>query len=121
MAWTVILHPAVEEWFLQLSETDPKSADLVEQSIDLLVEIGPTLGRPLADRVRGARHHAMKELRPPTAGSTTVRILFGFDTARQAILLAAGDKSGRWKQWYEINIPIADQRWYEWEQEGRWS
>ncbi|WP_341539617.1 type II toxin-antitoxin system RelE/ParE family toxin [Tamaricihabitans halophyticus] len=34
-----------------------------------------------------------------------------FDPRRQAILLAAGDKSGDWKGWYQRNIPLADQRY----------
>lgn len=117
---TVILHPAVEDWFLGLAGTDPLSAELVEQTIDMLAEHGPTLGRPLADRVKGAKHHAMKELRPPSAGTSEVRILFGFDTRRQALLLVAGDKAGNWRTWYQHNIPIADLRWAQWELEGQW-
>lgn len=31
-----------------------------------------------------------------------------FDPRRNAVLLVGGDKSGQWKQWYEVNIPIAD-------------
>jgi hypothetical protein len=47
----------------------------------------------------------MKELRPGSAGSTEVRILFCFDPRRQAILLVAGDKSGQWQDWYKRAIP----------------
>jgi hypothetical protein len=43
-----------------------------------------------------------------------VRILFAFDLKRRAILLIAGDKARRWKQWYDKNIPIADDRFDEW-------
>ncbi|WP_367115229.1 type II toxin-antitoxin system RelE/ParE family toxin [Actinophytocola sp.] len=74
----------------------------------MLARTGPTLGRPLVDRIRGSAYHNMKELRPASAGSTKVRILFVFDPQRPAILLAAGDKAGDWRGWYERNIPLAD-------------
>jgi len=47
----------------------------------------------------------MKELRPP---ATNIRILFAFDPRRIAILLIGGDKTNRWQEWYDENIPIAD-------------
>jgi hypothetical protein len=56
----------------------------------------------------------MKELRPGSSGRSEIRILFAFDPKRRAILLIAGDKAGRWKQWYELNIPIADERFDAW-------
>jgi hypothetical protein len=37
-----------------------------------------------------------------------VRILFIFDPARNAVLLIAGDKSGRWQEWYREAIPAAE-------------
>lgn len=52
----------------------------------------------------------MKELRPGSTGRSELRILFAFDSRREAILLIAGDKSGEWKRWYRVNIPIADDR-----------
>lgn len=79
----------------------------------MLADQGPRLGRPLVDRVKGSRHHNMKELRPASAGSSEIRILFAFDPRRHAILLVAGDKAGSWKGWYKVNIPLADQRYAE--------
>jgi DNA-binding XRE family transcriptional regulator len=38
----------------------------------------------------------MKELRPPSAGRSEIRILLVFDPWRAAILLVAGDKAGQW-------------------------
>ena len=55
-----------------------------------------------------------KELRPGSAGRSEIRVLFAFDPKRRAILLVAGDKAGKWKQWYDKNIPIADDRFDEW-------
>ncbi len=37
-----------------------------------------------------------------------MRILFIFDPARNAVLLVAGDKSGRWQEWYAQAIPAAE-------------
>jgi hypothetical protein len=111
--WEVLLHSEVEKWLLTLTGTDPGIADEVVAAIDKLAEEGPTLGRPLADRIKGSRHHHMKELRPCTSGTSEIRMLFAFDPERQALILVAGDKQGAWNKWYTINIPIADQRFDE--------
>ena len=74
----------------------------------------PTLPRPLADRVQGSKVHNLKELRPGSAGSSEVRILFCFDPERQAVLLVAGDKSGQWRDWYKRAIPLAEERYARW-------
>jgi hypothetical protein len=110
VTWEVILHDAVEKWFLALAQDDPAIADQVVAAVDKLQDDGPNLGRPLADRIHGSRHHHMKELRPRTGGTGEIRMLFAFDPERHAIVLVAGDKQGAWSKWYEINIPIADAR-----------
>jgi hypothetical protein len=109
--WQIVLVAEVAEWFYDLTKNDPRSADLVEDAIDRLAEDGPALGRPLVDRIKGSRHHRMKELRPGSAGSGEVRILFAFDPVRRAVLLVAGDKAGNWKGWYDDAIPLADDRY----------
>jgi len=55
--------PVVEAWYLAPCESDPETADLIEDAIDLAE--GPALERPLADRVRGSRygHRRPAELR----------------------------------------------------------
>jgi hypothetical protein len=111
--WEVRLHPEVEAWFLDLCRTDPTTADLVAEAIDVLVEQGPALGRPLVDRLKSSAYHNMKELRPGSAGTTEVRMIFAFDPAREAVFLVAGDKSGRWQAWYRTAIPLADARFTE--------
>jgi hypothetical protein len=55
----------------------------------------------------------MKELRPGSTGTTEVRMIFAFDPQREAIFLAAGDKSGKWQNWYVRAIPMADARFGE--------
>lgn len=78
-----------------------------------LVREGPRLGRPLVDRVKGSRFHNMKELRPASAGTSEIRMLFAFDPRRHAILLVAGDKAGSWNDWYRGAISLADERYTE--------
>jgi hypothetical protein len=58
----------------------------------------------------------MKELRPP---ATNIGILFAFDPRRVAILLIGGDKTDRWQEWYDKNIPIADAVYDEYLEELR--
>jgi len=64
------------------------------------------------------RLHNLKELRPGSSGAREVRILFIFDPVRNAVLLVAGDKSGRWKEWHAEAIPAAETA-YEAYLEGR--
>jgi hypothetical protein len=40
-----------------------------------------------------------------------VRLLFVFDPDREAIVLVAGHKTGRWGGWYAEAIPLAEQRY----------
>ncbi|TQL21218.1 hypothetical protein FBY37_3195 [Streptomyces sp. SLBN-134] len=113
MNWEINLHPAVESWLLKLAEEDPAAADLIETAIDMLAVSGPSLARPLVDRLSGCRTHNLKELRPGSSGRTEVRILFVFDPRREAILLVAGDKAGRWRDWYRESVPLAEARYHE--------
>lgn len=109
--WEVILVAEVAAWFETLAEGDWDSAEQVEDAIDMLAATGPTLGRPLVDRIKGAENHHLKELRPGSSGNSEIRILFAFDPVRRAVLLVAGDKTGNWQGWYNTNIPIAEKRY----------
>ena len=109
--WQILLVEEVAEWFVDLTKNDPGTADLIEDAVDRLAAEGPTLGRPLVDRIQRSRHHNMKELRPGSTGSSEIRILFAFDPVRRAVLLVAGDKSGNWRGWYDTAIPLADNRY----------
>ncbi|RFA12572.1 diaminopimelate decarboxylase [Subtercola boreus] len=97
----------IEHWLLEL---DQGSYEHVIAAVELLSTYGPQLGRPLMDSVSGSAHKNMKELRPGSSGRSELRVLFAFDSHRTAILLVAGDKAGRWKKWYQENIPVADVR-----------
>lgn len=111
MSWDIEPAEEVEAW---LQDLDDDSYDLVTAALDKLSNDGPTLGRPLVDRIQGSHLHNLKELRPGSAGSTELRILFIFDPQRRAVLLVAGDKTGQWKSWYRTAIPLAEQRYERW-------
>lgn len=104
----LVMTRQVRDWLHALRTGDPLTRRRVAEAIDRLLDDGPTLGRPLVDRINGSRLHNLKELRPGSAGCTEVRILFVFDPARNAVLLIAGDKSGRWTEWYAEAIPAAE-------------
>jgi hypothetical protein len=121
--WDIILLEPVEDWYLRLCRDDPDSANRITEALDHLAEEGPMLGRPMADRIHGSTVHNLKELRPASRGSTEIRMLFVFDAERCAVILVAGDKSGRWIRWYEENVPLAESRYRQYvdneKEEGR--
>jgi hypothetical protein len=85
---------------------------LIEQAIDRLAAVGPTLGRPL-DTLEHSGLRNLKELRPGSRGRSEIRMLFVFDPDREAIFLVAGDKAGQWSRWYDEAIPLAEERYAE--------
>ncbi|MFC5074430.1 type II toxin-antitoxin system RelE/ParE family toxin [Kitasatospora cinereorecta] len=101
--WEIFLADEVREW---IGGLDGQTHARVVQALDALAEGGPGLGRPLVDTIHGSSMANLKELRPGT-----VRILFAFDPWRCSILLVAGDKAGRWNEWYREAIPLAEQRY----------
>lgn len=102
MAWDVELTDQARDWLKSLPDD---AYDSMAGVIDLLVQGGPTLGRPAVDSITASRHHNMKELR---SSGGNLRALFCFDPRRTAIVLLGGDKTDDWTGWYERNIPIAD-------------
>ncbi|MDA8271402.1 MAG: type II toxin-antitoxin system RelE/ParE family toxin [Actinomycetota bacterium] len=108
MEWEVIAHPEVERW---INELDASSQIQLVAALRILREEGPSLGRPLVDRIKGSVIHNLKELRPGSKGLSEIRVLFVFDRDRQAILLVGGDKQNRWSRWYKSAIPLAQERY----------
>ncbi|CUU54994.1 hypothetical protein Ga0074812_10474 [Parafrankia irregularis] len=111
MTYRLEIVSEVREWLHDLRRTDRDTAILVGQAVTALLDEGPSLGRPLVDRIKGSRLHNLKELRPASSGTSEVRILFVFDPERRAVLLVAGDKAGRWSAWYDRAIPLAEARY----------
>ncbi|MDQ2651552.1 MAG: type II toxin-antitoxin system RelE/ParE family toxin [Chloroflexota bacterium] len=102
MVWEVEYTDQFGEWYLSLSDADQER---VVAAVEFLEERGPGLGRPHVDSITASRHSNMKELRPRGG---QLRVLFAFDPRRIAILLLGGDKTHRWKSWYDEAIPMAD-------------
>jgi hypothetical protein len=110
VSWTVLLHQAFDSEFQKLSES---VQDELLAHAKVLELIGPTLGRPRVDTLKGSRHATVKELRFD-ADDGVWRVAFAFDTKRQAILLVAGDKSGGSQdKFYRQLIRTADRRFDE--------
>ena len=109
MQWEIYLTDDVNRWLDDLAGADEESYRQVVYAVEALAEVGPNLGRPLVDRVKGSTLQNLKELRPGSAGASEVRVLFVFDPWRSAILLVAGDKAGNWTGWYRQAIPRAEQ------------
>jgi hypothetical protein len=111
VAYRLEIVTEVRDWLHQLRRTDPASAVLVGQAVTALLEEGSSLGRPQVDRIKGSTRHHRKEKRPGSTGTSEIRILFIIDPARRAVLLVAGDKAGRWTDWYRTAIPLAETRY----------
>jgi hypothetical protein len=109
MEWEILMTAEVEGFLDELYEHDRDSHRLVNQAILVLERNGPGEGRPLVDTVTASRIANMKELRPPSAGRSEIRILLVFDPWRSVVLLVAGDKAGQWNKWYRDAIPRAEQ------------
>jgi len=115
--WTV-LHIMPMSWVVEVGEEFGPEFSALQPEVQaellalarLLQQIGPQLGRPRVDTLNGSRHANMKELRF-TAAHREWRVAFAFDTRRQAVLLAAGVKSGRGeRRFYRELLRKADER-----------
>ena len=60
MAYALVVTPEVRAWLHDPRKRDRASAIQVGQAIGMLLEAGPELGRPLADRVRHSRLSNLK-------------------------------------------------------------
>ena len=103
--WEIIATDEYEEWEAGLNK---KQKESITERVDRLQELGPTLGRPDADLIKGSKIQNLKELRISQNGS--LRILFVFDPFRKAVLLIGGDKAknSEWNKWYQRMVPIAE-------------
>ncbi|HEY8750037.1 MAG TPA: type II toxin-antitoxin system RelE/ParE family toxin [Tepidisphaeraceae bacterium] len=105
MAWEVATTSVLDQWFGSLG--DDQQAEIIAK-VELLKLLGPQLGRPHADTLKGSKHPNMKELRASTKDSV-MRIAFAFDPDRSAILLLGGEKSGvSQRRFYKQLIVHAD-------------
>jgi hypothetical protein len=110
MNWSAYFHPKFK------AEFDDLGVAVQDELLAMLIPLrqyGPALGRPEVDTLKDSRYSNMKELRFK-AGGGVWRVAFAFDPKRNAILLVAGDKSGRSeKAFYRRLIEKADRRYRE--------
>ena len=103
--WKVVETDEYQEWFETL---DVAAKEDIRGKVQVLGTIGPSLGRPQVDTLKGSRFANMKELRVKSKGRP-FRILFAFDLKRRAVLLVGGNKAGGGgKDFYAVMIPLAD-------------
>lgn len=107
MAWQIELHPEFAKEFDELAAEVQDELLAVAGALRIL---GPQLGRPRVDTLKGSRHANMKELRFDAADGVW-RVAFAFNPRRRAILLVAGDKSGMaQRRFYRQLVAKADDR-----------
>lgn len=111
-------HTLAVSWAVEIGDEFEPEFDALQEDVRveilalsrLLQQFGPQLGRPRVDTLKGSRHKNMKELRFSAADGEW-RVAFAFDIKRQAILLVAGDKTGRSeRRFYRELIRKADGR-----------
>jgi hypothetical protein len=105
--WEVAFHP---DYALEVVEVSDVVRRDIYSLVGLLRKLGPQLGRPQADTLKGSKHPNMKELRF-RADNGVWRVAFVCDSKRRAILLVGGDKAGVSKgKFYRHLIEVADRR-----------
>jgi hypothetical protein len=83
---------------------DPERRAAVAGAVRRAAAGGPTLGRPHVDVIHGTRLHKLKEIRVDRGA----RVLFAFDSNRDAVMLVGGDKAGKWNRWYPPAVRQAE-------------
>lgn len=107
MAWAIDFHDDFAVEFRSWRHDIQKAAAISVATLELL---GPTLGRPQVDSLKGSRHGNMKELRFSVSDGEW-RIAFAFDPRRHGILLVGASKSGVTSdRFYRRLIATADSR-----------
>ncbi|HEX4810761.1 MAG TPA: type II toxin-antitoxin system RelE/ParE family toxin [Bryobacteraceae bacterium] len=107
MKWEVLFYEEFDPEYETLPE---EVQDELLAELKVLQQIGPHLGRPRVDTLKGSKHANMKELRFDAADGVW-RFAFAFDSKRRAVVLVGGDKSGMGeKRFYRQLITKADAR-----------
>ena len=110
MSWDIKLH---DEFDCELAGWPDTLRERFRNAANDLGDRGPQLGRPQVDHLKGSRHSNMKELRFLADGGCW-RAAFAFNPAREAVILAAGNKSGvSEKRFYRELLRQADARFDE--------
>ncbi|MCR5563431.1 MAG: type II toxin-antitoxin system RelE/ParE family toxin [Desulfovibrio sp.] len=106
MAWQVI---HCDEFAAEFMEFPEGLQDELLAHQAMLAELGPSLGRPTVDTLKGGNLPNLKELRFVWQREP-YRFLFAFDPKRRAIILVGGSKAGD-KNFYVRMVKIAERRY----------
>jgi len=105
----LVFHPSFAPEFRELDEDVKRALGVLFDDI-----VGPGLGRPAVDTLKGSRFANIKELRVSMA-SDWYRFAFAFDPVQQAVILCGGGKGGVAQElFYRSLIRTADRRFDEW-------
>ncbi|SRR5258706_10912363 len=104
--WEIRWTDEFAQWIIS-DVVDAAAREDIRAGLLVLREVGPSLGRPMADTLKGSKHANMKELRVQSNGRP-FRIFYAFDPTRRAVLLIGGNKQGD-KRFYKVYVPLADQ------------
>jgi hypothetical protein len=116
LMWNIRQTEDFEDWF---SKGDEKLQEDIVTHVEILKEIGPLLGRPYADTIKGSSIKNLKELRF-NSGSKVIRIFFIFDSDRNGVLLIGGDKAGSGdKIFYDQMIAKSEKVYFRYLQQRR--
>jgi hypothetical protein len=88
-AWNIKQTAEFQDWF---DEADKKLREAIVENVEVLKQMGPQLGRPQADTIKGSSITNLKELRF-NSGEKVVRVFYVFDPDRNGVLLIGGNKS----------------------------
>lgn len=99
--WNIKQTEEFQDWF---DKAGKKLQDAIVENVEVLKQLGPNLGRPKADTLKGSQITNLKELRF-SVGAKVIRVFYVFDPDRNGVLLVGGDKAGSGdKQFYDQMI-----------------
>jgi hypothetical protein len=105
MAWSYVTTDELDDWVESLGQDERNE---IAAMFDALTRLGPSLGRPVADTLKGSTYANMKELRGKTPAAV-LRIAFAFDPERVAQVLCGDNKKGvSQERFYKKLIEKAD-------------
>ena len=107
--WDIYQTDEVAAWLQELQDSDPKTADLVDDAIYALSRSGPALGRPLVDTITSSKIANLNELRPGSRGRSEVRILFVSTHGARPSCSSPAIRPAARNKWYARMIPRAEQ------------
>jgi hypothetical protein len=106
--WEVI---RTEEFILWVSSLDDDAKEAIFKHVTILKRLGPSLGRPYVDTIKGSKFTNLKELRIQNK-KRVFRIFFVFDPNRNIFLILGGDKKSN-SRFYEEMISKVEKLYSE--------